>query len=60
MTVGIAIWDVTTEKYWEDEDGEILILTNEIAAKNFLYTEQYTYEFATTGVEYHHKAIIED
>ncbi len=60
MVSGIAIWDLVLEKYWEDdEDGELFLFKDETAARNFMYTMQYTYEYMTTGVEFHHKAEID-
>lgn len=49
----VRIWDVKEQKYWDDEDGEPLTFQDETAARNMMYTEGYTYEYMTTGIEFH-------
>ena len=48
----IAIFDIHRNCFWADEDGEMLLFENEIAAKNFVYTQQYTYEFMTNNLKF--------
>lgn len=49
----VKIWDVKEQKYWDNDDGEDLTFTDETTAKNMMYTEGYTFEYMTTGVEFH-------
>lgn len=50
----VKIWDIKEQKYWDNDDGEYLTFPNETTAKNMMYIEGYTYEYMTTGVEFHH------
>lgn len=60
----IKIWDKEGCFYWWDEndpDESHLVFKDETAAKNMLYTEGYTYEYMSTGVEFHpYSPIIDD
>lgn len=49
----VKIWDIKEGKYWDDDDGEHLVFKDEVAAKNMMYTEGYTYEYMDTAVEFH-------
>lgn len=57
----IKIWDIKEQKYWHNEDDDDLTFENEIAAKNMMYIEGYTYEYMSTAVEFHpYNPVMED
>lgn len=54
----IKIWDVVTEKYWRDDEGELYLYDDEDHAKKEMRDEGYKEAYIETGVEFHlHGAI---
>lgn len=50
----VAIYDKEDNTYLQDEDG-IMEFKNVIAAKNYLFTLGYRYEFVNEKIDFHEK-----
>lgn len=55
----VKIWDVVTEKYWRDEDGQLYLYDNEDEAKEVMREEGYKEVYIETGVEFHPHIVID-
>jgi len=55
----IKIWDLITEKYWRDEDGQLYLYKDENEAIEILSEEGYKKEYIETGIEFHPHGIID-
>ena len=49
----IKIFDLVTEKYWRNEEGDLFVYSDEEQAKEAMRKEGYKEEYIETGVEYH-------
>ena len=50
--IRVNIFDKTLNRFIENQDGEILVFDNKIAAKNFLFTLNYKYENLEVNFEF--------
>lgn len=50
--MAVNIYDKSTSKWFEDGDGEKLVFENEVAAKNYLFTQGFKYEFVKASIEF--------
>ncbi len=55
MVVLIAIFCIPEDRYWRDDDGQLLLYQTEAAAKNMMFDEGWSYEYVSTAVEFHPK-----
>lgn len=48
----VKIYDKNEDRYFEDEDGQVMIFDSEVDAKNYLFTLEFTYEFVQASIEF--------